>query len=214
MTIQSLLPSGGYATDTTRTDISKCADSRASKHVAKTDYTALSRELFEKLDAARANLGGTLPRTTAIATVAVFLKEKNLTVSKAKKPSYADMSDEEFLEYLINTYTWLNVEREIQKCSAWTTTNRKKKPSRKGIVNWLNKAEGDRSFSGGSSSAPSHSPQTPIEEPEGWLECLTLNASPNSWYGEVAKDGKAWDTLTRSDQTRIAQFVRANNQAS
>ena len=87
----------------------------------KRDPQALATELFARLDAARGSLGGTLPRAAAIATAAAFIVE--CCLPKRKSNSFAGMTDQEFKEYLLNTYTWLDVERELTKCSAWVRIN-------------------------------------------------------------------------------------------
>ena len=172
--------------------------------------TKAATELFAKLDAVRGQSpDGKLPRAKAIETVAQFLM--GLKMTKPKKANYSAMTDDEFKEFLLNTYTWLNVDREIQKGAAWTTTNRKKTPSRKGIVNWLNKAEGDRPFDPTRPSG-NRGDQKPIPEPEEWIDVIRTTCSENSmWYEYTSK---TWDSIPRHIQYGIVQFVEARKKDS
>lgn len=175
--------------------------------MSKLDYTALARELFEKLDSARESLGGTLPRSTAIATVASFLGDKKLTVSKSTKPKFADMTDQEFLEYLINTYTWLDVDKELKKCSAWARVNiqNSKGPTRKRIINWMNKA--DSKPMSDMQRRNAGQPILPIPEPDMWREVVKREFSENSLWYQLVDENVQWSTMGRDMQISIATYM-------
>lgn len=169
---------------------------------------SLAREMFEKLDAVRANNpGGTLPRATAIAVVAVFIEEK--CMPKKKGVNYSNMTDEEFLEFLINTYSWLDIDRELKKCGAWVKVNIQNStgPTRRRIINWMNNA-GSKPMSAERRKS-SNEPKLPIPEPESWREIILANVSENSiWYQHV-RENTQWSSLDRATQLGIVQFLAA-----
>ena len=177
--------------------------------MSRTDPTALARELFARLDAVRAeNPDGTLSRAAAIATAAVFIQEKCLPKKKAN--NFADMTDQEFKEYLINTYSWLDVDRELVKCAAWVKINIKNStgPTRRRIINWMNGAKGDRPYN--SASADPGTSQPPVPEPEAWREIIIRQAAENSIWRQYVDENKQWYEIGRRGQLGIVDFVEAN----
>lgn len=147
--------------------------------MARKDPQALATELFARLDAARGSLGGTLPRATAISTAAAFISE--CCLPKRKANDLSNMTDQEFKEYLVMTYTWLDVDRELAKCSSWVRVNilNSTGPTRRRIVNWFNKADGK----------PLMGKEAPIDiyvEPSGW------RGAARQMYPEDSIDERPW----------------------
>ena len=164
----------------------------------KRDPQALATELFARLDAARGSLGGTLPRAAAIATAAAFIVE--CCLPKRKSNSFAGMTDQEFKEYLLNTYTWLDVERELTKCSAWVRINIQGStgPTRKRIINWFNKAD---------SKPMSGSKEDPIDiyvEPAGW------RAAVRQMFPDSNMFEREWAEIRSQHGREIIRYMRKN----
>ena len=74
---------------------------------------------------------------------------QRLNATPAKKPSMAKMSDADFLAFLKSepAYRGVNIEREEGKMRAWCKANNRE-PSRKRLVNWLNRATNDAPMAG------------------------------------------------------------------
>lgn len=178
--------------------------------IKKKDPQALATELFARLDAARESLGGTLPRATAIATAAKLIEEECMPKKKAN--SFADMTDQDFKEYLLNTYLWLDADRELAKCAAWTKINIQGSsgPTRRRIINWMNKAKADKPYDARAASGIPGSQMPPVPEPESWREIIIRCASENSVWRSYVDENKQWLDLGRKAQLSIADFVECN----
>ena len=59
----------------------------------------------------------------------------------SKKERLPKLTDEEFLKSLKDTYTWVNLDAEIQRMKGWLLLNRGRQMTRRFMINWLNKIE-------------------------------------------------------------------------
>jgi hypothetical protein len=111
---------------------------------------------------------------------------------------------------VINTYTWLDVDRELKKCSAWAKANIKgsKGPTRRRIIAWMNRADGKPVDTRYKKDAGGELP--PVLEPESWREVILREAAENSIYQQIVRDNTPWAEISRGSQLDIVRFVEAN----
>lgn len=69
-------------------------------------------------------------------------KENNINIARSvKKPKQASLTDEEFLSFLKEKFTWVDFDAAMVKMDAWLLAHPGRKKTRRFIVNWLNKIE-------------------------------------------------------------------------
>ena len=72
--------------------------------------------------------------------VKVKVKEKKTSKEVAASKGVTT----EYLEEMRKEFLGLNVDRELKKCASWWQEHKKKEPSPRALLNWLDKAEKDR----------------------------------------------------------------------
>ena len=94
---------------------------------------------------------------------------QRLNATPAKKSSMAKMSDADFLAFLKSepAYRGVNIEREEGKMRAWCKANNRQ-PSRKRLVNWLNRAESPMA-QGSEPAACPECPGLPVGKLQRWM---------------------------------------------
>ena len=128
---------------------------------------SFASELFDVLDKARADNGGTIQKGQWLAIVDAFF-DKKAPKRKPKATPVSKMTDDEWIAYLEAdpAMSGIDVKRELGKCQFWCR-DRGVKFSRRRFSNWLLKAERTITTSGAGQS--SRAPSTDIyREPEYW----------------------------------------------
>ena len=160
--------------------------------------------LFNLLHEARQQNGGTLNKEQWLKVAQGFLDSDRLP----KRPSVQMLTqagDEAWIAYLesLPHLQGIDIKREIGKCQLWTQTNTGKGPTRRRIINWLNKAERTVLFNGQGQS--SFTPQRrevtqSIPEPQGWSARIQAHDS----LGVLA--GRDWNSLNPYYQKQIVKL--------
>lgn len=134
-----------------------------------------------------------------------------LSAVGGEKKKKGNLSDEEWVISLEGepSLHGINIRREIGKCQFWCKTN-KKLPTRRRIVNWLNKAERVVDLkAGGAQYATGLRPVPPVQpEPSGWRDT----------FPDFVDVGKPWASLRPEQRAFIlteltAQYFSADIKA-
>ena len=134
--------------------------------------------------------------------VQVFIGEAREQFLKEKRPKKAvELGDAEWVQMLEGEphLKGINVKREIAACQLWYRTNVSKVggPSRRRIVNWLNKSSSTFELKqGGASYANNLKPVPPMPpEPSGW----------RSVFPDYIGVGKRWEDIDRTAQIYLTE---------
>lgn len=66
--------------------------------------------------------------------------KKKSSALQVRKPSPPTVINEDWLKTVTETYSWVDVQREVVKCQTWCEVNRKAF-SRRRFINWINRIE-------------------------------------------------------------------------
>jgi hypothetical protein len=117
------------------------------------------------------------------------------------------VADSDFLEELSKSpaYEGIDVRREFEKMKAWACTN-KKLPSRRRLVNWLNRAERPMNGSGYQPHAPLARNGT--KEPPGWKAWLNHRRSDSPLATGGEREAHDWFSIDRASQEIILNGMK------
>lgn len=115
-------------------------------------------------------------------SIAVICAEAFREFTKRVKKPLNLMTDEEFIEFLESAehLKGVDIQREIGKCQFWCRVNQHPPPTRRRIINWLNKAERTVAFDGAGKTSVKAKQSNGIPEPAGWREWVRENSTDPS----------------------------------
>lgn len=113
-------------------------------------------------------------------------------------------SDSDFIEELSKSpaYEGIDVRREFEKMKAWACTN-KKLPSRRRLVNWLNRVERPMN-----SAQPHQKERKGQGEPSGWKAWLNHRRSDSPLASGGEREAHDWGQIDRGSQDSIIQGMK------
>jgi hypothetical protein len=163
-----------------------------------------ANDLRKALLDAKTENKGELPLVLWLSTTQKFLDAlftpRNDRPTESPTKLHEGLPDADWIAYLegLPHLQGVDIKREIGKCQLWASTNNQK-PTRRRIVNWLNKSEKTviQSFRGASSFRP-HELSVGLVEPDGWRDEF-----PDSIHIQ-----KGWDQIPEDSRKLIAQEMK------
>ncbi len=142
-------------------------------------------------------------------------EEARVVLREARKPKQSEMSDEEWVASLEAepSLKGINIRQEIGRAQFWCKQN-KRVPTRRFLVNWLNKAEKVVDLKAMGAQHATGLKLPPPEGPDGWRQWLKTELAmmspehPAFSQLTAALYNRSWTMLPKSWQERATQNIQ------